>query len=154
MDRWFLNCNIRLLIIIINSSYVVLITACVYSIHRILSFTGINYDVLWWLTFFTVTREPINPYMLIIFWSFLLSLTRSSHCEYMEEFPIQALPQFSSLSGHEISSHGLMVLVMQYGKKKIDYLGRGRAQTDWTKAWKSNFLHPVLYYYDKLPTGE
>ncbi|XP_030263885.1 FAD-dependent oxidoreductase domain-containing protein 2 [Sparus aurata] len=81
-------------------------------------------------------------------------LLRGSHCEYMEEFPIQALPQFSSLSGHEISSHGLMVLVMQYGKKKIDYLGRGRAQTDWTKAWKSNFLHPVLYYYDKLPTEE
>ncbi|KAM7386356.1 hypothetical protein PAMA_009128 [Pampus argenteus] len=79
-------------------------------------------------------------------------LLRGSHCEYVEEFPLQALPQFSSLSGHEVSSHGLVVLIMQYGKKKIDYLGRGRAVTDWTKAWKSNFLHPVLYYYDTLPT--
>ncbi|XP_069005534.1 FAD-dependent oxidoreductase domain-containing protein 2 isoform X1 [Embiotoca jacksoni] len=81
-------------------------------------------------------------------------LLRGSHCEYMEEFPLQALPQFSSLSGHEVSNHGLIVVVMQYGKKMIDYLGRSRAETDWTKAWKSNFLHPVLYFYDTLPTEE
>nr|XP_061829585.1 FAD-dependent oxidoreductase domain-containing protein 2-like [Nerophis lumbriciformis] len=81
-------------------------------------------------------------------------LLRGSHCQYVEEFPLQALPQFSSLSGHEVSGHGLLVLVMQYGKQKIDYLGGGRAVTDWTKAWKSNFLHPVLYYYDMLPTEE
>lgn len=72
----------------------------------------------------------------------------------MEEFPLQALPQFSSLTGREVSKYGLIIVVMQYGKEKIDYLGRGRAETDWTKAWKSNFLHPVLYYYDTLPTGE
>ncbi|XP_035470688.2 FAD-dependent oxidoreductase domain-containing protein 2 isoform X3 [Scophthalmus maximus] len=81
-------------------------------------------------------------------------LLRGSRCEYLEEFPIQALPQFSSLSGREVSNQGLIVLVMQYGKKKIDFLGRNRAETDWTKAWKSNFLHPVLYYYDTLPTEE
>ncbi|KAM6905478.1 FAD-dependent oxidoreductase domain-containing protein 2 [Xenentodon cancila] len=81
-------------------------------------------------------------------------LLRGSHCEYVEEFPLQALPQFVFLSGHDVSSHGLIVVVMQYGKKKVDYLGRGRAETDWTKAWKSNFLHPVLYFYDRLPTEE
>ncbi|XP_056263726.1 FAD-dependent oxidoreductase domain-containing protein 2 isoform X2 [Pseudoliparis swirei] len=81
-------------------------------------------------------------------------LLRGSHCEYLEEFTLQALPQFSSLSGHEVSHHGMIVLVLQYGKKKIDYLAKGRANTDWTQAWKSNFLHPVLYYYDKLPTVE
>ncbi|XP_072225751.1 FAD-dependent oxidoreductase domain-containing protein 2 [Leuresthes tenuis] len=81
-------------------------------------------------------------------------LLHGSHCEYVEEFLLQALPHFSSLSGHEVSNHGLIVLVMQYGKKKMDYLGRGRAETDWTKAWQSNFLHPVLYYYDRLPTEE
>lgn len=92
--------------------------------------------------------------MLIICWSFPLSMTLSSHCEYVEEFTLQALPQFTSLSGHEVTHHGLIVLVMQYGKRKIDYLGLGRSETDWTKAWQSNFLHPVLYYYDTLPTGE
>ncbi|XP_058510327.1 FAD-dependent oxidoreductase domain-containing protein 2 [Solea solea] len=81
-------------------------------------------------------------------------LLRGSHCEYVEEFPVQALPQFSSLSGHEVSNHGLIVVVMQYGKTKIDFLGRTRAESDWTKAWKSNFLHPVLYFYDTLPTEE
>ncbi|XP_037649274.1 FAD-dependent oxidoreductase domain-containing protein 2-like [Sebastes umbrosus] len=81
-------------------------------------------------------------------------LLRGSHCEYVEEFTLQALPQFSSVSGHEVSNQGLIVLVMQYGKKKIDYLGRNRAGTVWTKAYKSSFLHPVLYYYDKLPTEE
>ncbi|XP_032392442.1 FAD-dependent oxidoreductase domain-containing protein 2 [Etheostoma spectabile] len=81
-------------------------------------------------------------------------LLRGSHCEYVEEFTLQALPQFSNLSGHEVSRHGLIVLVMQYGKKKIDYLGPERTEGDWTKAWKSNFLHPVLYYYDTLPTEE
>ncbi|KAK5856762.1 hypothetical protein PBY51_008334 [Eleginops maclovinus] len=81
-------------------------------------------------------------------------LLRGSHCEYVEEFTLQALPQFSSVSGHEVSEHGLIVLVMQYGNNKIDFLGRSRAETDWTKAWKSNFLHPVLYYYDTLPSEE
>lgn len=81
-------------------------------------------------------------------------LLRGSHCEYVEEFTLQALPQFTSLSGHEVTHHGLIVLVMQYGKRKIDYLGLGRSETDWTKAWQSNFLHPVLYYYDTLPTEE
>lgn len=80
-------------------------------------------------------------------------LLQGTHCEYVEEFPLQALPQFSSVSGHEVSS-GLLIIVMQYGKKKIDYLGRGRAETDWTRAWRSNFLHPVIYYYEKLPTEE
>lgn len=80
-------------------------------------------------------------------------LLKGPHCEYLEEFPLQALPQFSSLSGHKVTS-GLIILVMQYGKKKIDYLGRNRAETDWTRAFKSNFLHPVLYYYDRLPTED
>uniref|UniRef100_A0A8C4IR58 FAD-dependent oxidoreductase domain containing 2 n=1 Tax=Dicentrarchus labrax TaxID=13489 RepID=A0A8C4IR58_DICLA len=97
--------------------------------------------------------EASGPYQMFEVLGDVIVL-RGSHCEYVEEFPVQALPQFSSLSGHEISNHGLIVLVMQYGKKKIDYLGRSRAQTDWTKAWKSNFLHPVLYYYDTLPTEE
>ncbi|XP_043956433.1 FAD-dependent oxidoreductase domain-containing protein 2 [Gambusia affinis] len=81
-------------------------------------------------------------------------LLRGSHCEYVEEFLLQALPRFPSLSGHDVSSQGLIVLVMQYGKRKIDYLGLGRSETDWTEAWKSNFLHPVLYYYDSLPTEQ
>uniref|UniRef100_A0A6Q2YFM4 FAD-dependent oxidoreductase domain containing 2 n=1 Tax=Esox lucius TaxID=8010 RepID=A0A6Q2YFM4_ESOLU len=79
-------------------------------------------------------------------------LLRGSHCEYLEEFPIQALPQFSSLSGHRVSKHGLLVLILQYGLNPTDSLGPGRAESEWTRAWRSNFLHPVLYYYDTLPS--
>ncbi|XP_071774619.1 FAD-dependent oxidoreductase domain-containing protein 2 [Centroberyx gerrardi] len=79
-------------------------------------------------------------------------LLQGSRCEYLEEFPVQALPQLSSLSGREVSKHGLLVLVLQYGLNRTDSLGPGRAESEWTRAWKSNFLHPVLYYYDTLPT--
>ncbi|KAM4634461.1 FAD-dependent oxidoreductase domain-containing protein 2 [Polymixia lowei] len=79
-------------------------------------------------------------------------LLQGSHCKYLEEFPLQALSHFSSLSGHGVSKHGLLVLVMQYGLNGTDSLGPGRAESEWTRAWKSNFLHPVLYYYETLPT--
>ncbi|XP_056143965.1 FAD-dependent oxidoreductase domain-containing protein 2 [Lampris incognitus] len=79
-------------------------------------------------------------------------LLQGSHSVYLEEFPLQALPQFTSLSGHGIPKHGLLVLVMQYGLNRTDSLGPGRAESEWTQAWKSNFLHPVLYFYKKLPT--
>uniref|UniRef100_H2T202 FAD-dependent oxidoreductase domain containing 2 n=1 Tax=Takifugu rubripes TaxID=31033 RepID=H2T202_TAKRU len=76
---------------------------------------------------------------------------KGSHVEYVEEFPVQAMPVFPSISGHEISS-GVIVMLLQYGTRKIDFLGKDRAEKEWAKAWKSNFLHPVLYYYQTLPT--
>ncbi|XP_051572206.1 FAD-dependent oxidoreductase domain-containing protein 2-like [Myxocyprinus asiaticus] len=79
-------------------------------------------------------------------------LLRGSHCEYLEEFPLQALSQLPALSGRHVSERGLLVLVMQYGMNSTNTLGPGRAESVWTKAWKSNFLHPVLYYYSTLPT--
>lgn len=97
-------------------------------------------------------NEASGPYQMFQVLGDII-LLQGSHSQYLEEFPLQALPHFSSLSGHEVTN-GLILLVMQYGKKKIDYLGRNRAETDWTRAWKSNFLHPVLYYYDRLPTEE
>lgn len=95
-------------------------------------------------------NEASGPYQMFQVLGDII-LLQGSHSQYLEEFPLQALAQFSPLSGHTVTN-GLIILVMQYGKKKIDYLGRNRAETDWTRAWKSNFLHPVLYYYDRLPT--
>lgn len=82
-----------------------------------------------------------------------MSMSVRAHCEYLEEFPVQALPHFASLSGRRVSEHGLLVVIMQYGLNHTDTLGPGRAESEWTKAWKSNFLHPVIYYYSTLPTG-
>uniref|UniRef100_A0A8C9U9I7 FAD-dependent oxidoreductase domain containing 2 n=1 Tax=Scleropages formosus TaxID=113540 RepID=A0A8C9U9I7_SCLFO len=81
-------------------------------------------------------------------------LLRGSHFEYLEEFPLQALAQFSTLSGHRVTKSGMLVLVMQYGLNRTDTLGSGRAESEWTWAWRSNFLHPVLYYYSTIPTEQ
>ncbi|XP_061079499.1 FAD-dependent oxidoreductase domain-containing protein 2 [Conger conger] len=79
-------------------------------------------------------------------------LLQGPHCEYLEEFPLQALPKFTTLSGHQVPKQGLLVLVLEYGLNHTDTLGAGRSQTEWTQGWKSRFLHPVLYFYSKLPT--
>ncbi|KAL4658004.1 FAD-dependent oxidoreductase domain-containing protein 2 [Arapaima gigas] len=81
-------------------------------------------------------------------------LLRGSHFEYLEEFPIQALAQFSNLSGHQVTKLGFLVLVMQYGLNHTNTLGSGRAESEWRRAWRSNFLHPVLYYYSTVPTEQ
>lgn len=82
-----------------------------------------------------------------------MSVSVRSHCDYLEEFPVQALPHFAALSGRRVPEHGLLVVIMQYGLNHTDTLGPGRAESEWTKAWRSNFLHPVIYYYSMLPTG-
>ncbi|XP_067089644.1 FAD-dependent oxidoreductase domain-containing protein 2 [Osmerus mordax] len=80
-------------------------------------------------------------------------LLQGAQCEYLEEFPLQALPRFPSLSGRPAPPGGLLVLVLQYGlNRSSDPLGPGRAESEWPRAWRSNFLHPVLYFYHTLPT--
>ncbi|KAJ8345117.1 hypothetical protein SKAU_G00293100 [Synaphobranchus kaupii] len=79
-------------------------------------------------------------------------LLRDSHCEYLEEFPLQALPKLTTLTGHQVTEQGLLVLVMEYGLNHTDTLGLGRSQTEWTQGWRSRFLHPVLYFYSMLPS--
>ena len=74
---------------------------------------------------------------------------------YLEEVPIQLLDKLPQMTGHNASS--VIVVNMQYGP---DWSGPGndvfrpdRATGEFSKAHKSNFLHPVFYYYDKLPSG-
>ncbi|XP_026859127.1 FAD-dependent oxidoreductase domain-containing protein 2 [Electrophorus electricus] len=96
-------------------------------------------------------NEASGPYQMFEVLGDII-LLQGSHCEYLEEFPLQALPRFSALSGRHVSEHGLLIVVMQYGLNRTDTLGPGRAESEWTKAWKSNFLHPVIYYYRTVPT--
>ncbi|XP_056609136.1 FAD-dependent oxidoreductase domain-containing protein 2 [Triplophysa dalaica] len=96
-------------------------------------------------------NEASGPYQMFALLGDIILLS-GSHCEYLEEFPLQGLSQLSALSGRHVTEHGLLVLVMQYGQNHTDTLGPGRAESEWTKAWRSNFLHPVLYYYKTLPT--
>ncbi|XP_037591004.1 FAD-dependent oxidoreductase domain-containing protein 2 [Cebus imitator] len=77
--------------------------------------------------------------------------------EYLEEFPLQMVAQLEMLTGRK-AQHGLFVIIMEYGRnfsgpdKDVFFDNRSVGQTE--DAWQSNFLHPVIYYYRHLPTGE
>lgn len=74
---------------------------------------------------------------------------------YLEEFPINLIDELYKSSGHNATR--IIAIVLEYGK---DFSGPGndifridRATGEPAEAHHSNFLHPVLYYYDKVPTG-
>lgn len=77
--------------------------------------------------------------------------------EYLEEYPVGILAELETQTGRS-APEGLFVVLMEYGRnfsgadKDVFYYNRavGEAQ----HAWQSNFLHPVIYYYKRLPTGE
>lgn len=73
-----------------------------------------------------------------------------------EEFPVQLLDSFPMHTGR--TANRTLVVVMEYGP---DFSGPGkdifrydRATGEPSEAHLSNFLHPVLYYYEQLPTRE
>jgi len=76
---------------------------------------------------------------------------------YLEEYPINLLHELPDRTGHNVKDLSLIVIMLEYGK---DFSGPGndvfrhdRAVVAPEKAHMSNFLHPVFYYYEKLPTG-
>ena len=76
--------------------------------------------------------------------------------DHHEEFPINLLHEFSERSGHQATR--VLVAVLEYGP---DFSGPGkdifrydRATGEPSQAHESNFLHPVLYYYERLPSGK
>ncbi|XP_063283675.1 FAD-dependent oxidoreductase domain-containing protein 2 [Pelobates fuscus] len=76
--------------------------------------------------------------------------------EYLEEVPVGILPNLEESTGLKAQDSGLFVLVMEYGKnfsgpdKDVFYYNRAIGEA--MAAWRSNFLHPVIYYYRQLPT--
>ncbi|XP_077980798.1 FAD-dependent oxidoreductase domain-containing protein 2-like isoform X2 [Glandiceps talaboti] len=74
--------------------------------------------------------------------------------EYFEEFPVKLIPDFKAKTGKDAEQ--IIVILMEYGK---NFSGPGkdpfrgdRATGEPIDAHNSNFLHPVFYYYDHLPT--
>lgn len=70
---------------------------------------------------------------------------------------MQMLAQLETITGRK-AQHGLFVINMEYGRnfsgpdKDVFFYDRSVGHTE--DAWQSNFLHPVIYYYRHLPTGE
>ncbi|KAF5919815.1 hypothetical protein HPG69_009804 [Diceros bicornis minor] len=77
--------------------------------------------------------------------------------EYLEEFPMQMLAQLETITGRN-ARHGLFIINMEYGRnfsgpdKDVFFYDRSVGHTE--DAWRSNFLHPVIYYYRHLPTEQ
>ncbi|XP_006816538.1 FAD-dependent oxidoreductase domain-containing protein 2-like [Saccoglossus kowalevskii] len=65
---------------------------------------------------------------------------------YIEEFPVNLLDQLRTKTGHDTEE--VLVIIMQYGKRRFFKKFTGIPG----KAHLSYFLHPVLYYYDELPS--
>ncbi|XP_040215628.1 FAD-dependent oxidoreductase domain-containing protein 2 isoform X1 [Rana temporaria] len=78
--------------------------------------------------------------------------------EYLEEVPVGILPMLEKSTGRKVYSTGFFVLIMEYGKNfsgaDKDVFHYNRAIGDAKAAWRSNFLHPVIYFYKQLPTEE
>lgn len=75
----------------------------------------------------------------------------------LQEIPLPLIGRLGDVSGHTPEG-SLLLLVMEYGE---NFSGPGkdpfradRAAGDVLEAHRSNFLHPVLYYYKTSPDGK
>ena len=70
---------------------------------------------------------------------------------YLEEVPVDLLPSLEKSTGHYADR--FIVVNLQYGQEFSgpgkDVFNEERATGEPSDAHNSNFLHPVLYYYDK-----
>ena len=75
--------------------------------------------------------------------------------EYFEEFPINLLAEFTTITGRPADR--ILVVSLEYGANFSgpgnDIFRSDRAVGAPGLASASNFLHPVFYYYNSLPTG-
>ncbi|KAM9324489.1 FAD-dependent oxidoreductase domain-containing protein 2, partial [Gastrophryne carolinensis] len=82
----------------------------------------------------------------------------SNTFEYLEEFPLGILSSLEESTGRKVYGTGFFVLNMEYGKNfsgpDKDVFHYNRAIGEAKAAWRSNFLHPVIYYYKQLPTEQ
>ncbi|RUS76560.1 hypothetical protein EGW08_015668, partial [Elysia chlorotica] len=76
---------------------------------------------------------------------------------YVEEFPVQLLHELPGHTGIPVPG-AVLAVVMEYGKNfsgpAHDTFREDRARGEPSEGDMSNFLHPVLYYYSTLPTGD
>ncbi|XP_078388208.1 FAD-dependent oxidoreductase domain-containing protein 2 [Cetorhinus maximus] len=86
---------------------------------------------------------------------FVLLRKNATEFEYLEEYPIGALPHLPENTGKD-ATNGLFVINLEYGsnfsRPESDVFHPSRAVGEPGHAWLSNFLHPVIYFYKRLPT--
>ncbi|CAH1794439.1 unnamed protein product [Owenia fusiformis] len=100
-------------------------------------------------------NEASGPYQMFAMLGDVYGINKGgTEYEVIEEFPINNLHQLPNLTGHNFDR--IIVCVLQYG---ANFSGPGedifrltRATGEPGEAHMSNFLHPVFYYYESLPT--
>ena len=102
------------------------------------------------LSFYEIESHNIYSLFLSLFFS-----SEGLEVDLYQEYPLKLLAQFEERTGHKAGP--MIVLNLEYG---ANFSGPGndvfhleRAIGEPSEAHKSNFLHPVLYYYEELPTG-
>lgn len=75
---------------------------------------------------------------------------------YLQEFPINLLQDLPNHTG--IEGGAVLVIAMEYGRNFSgpgkDTFRSDRAIGEPSEAHLSNFLHPVLYFYKSIPSGQ
>ncbi|XP_030304904.1 FAD-dependent oxidoreductase domain-containing protein 2 [Calypte anna] len=134
------------------------------AVHRLLE--NRHHGVPWPSTVYPVTQltnsiikrvnEASGLYQMFgVLADIILLRENATSFEYLEEYPVGVLSELEMQTGRK-APYGLFVVIMEYGRnfsgadKDVFYYNRavGEAQ----HAWQSNFLHPVIYYYKRLPT--
>ena len=101
-------------------------------------------------------RHMCDAVLYSLYLLLMLLLCCRDKFDYLEDFPTNLLHELPERTGHKVTR--LIVIVLDYG---ATYSGPGkdvfrldRAVGDPDDAHKSNFFHPIFYYYETLPTGK
>jgi len=78
---------------------------------------------------------------------------KKTESTYLEAFPCALISKLPMVTGHQVPE-SIVVMSFEYGKNFSgpgkDVFFEDRAISEARKGYQSNFLHPVLYYYEKL----
>ncbi|XP_048760429.2 uncharacterized protein LOC125669743 isoform X3 [Ostrea edulis] len=78
--------------------------------------------------------------------------------EYVEEYPTKLIHKFREVTGIDPANRKVLVVLLQYGEgfhgPEEDVFREDRAANDPRFADHSNFLHPVIYYFEEIPKEE
>lgn len=85
----------------------------------------------------------------------IILLSKDGLCEYIEEYPVKLIHKFSEVTGIDTRNKQVLVVLLQYGEgfhgPEEDVFRVDRAATDPEYADYSNFLHPVVHYFQEIP---
>ncbi|CAD5126214.1 DgyrCDS14383 [Dimorphilus gyrociliatus] len=134
------------------------------ALHRLLEWK--NHGVVW-------PHQPAEPFNQLVPWivkrvneasapyqmfqvlgDVIVINEKEETFEAYEEYPLTSLDEFEIRTGRNVTS--VIVVVFEYGDgfsgEENDPFKYDRSAGSPEEAHLSNFLHPLLYYYKKLPT--